>query len=143
MTEVESNGVEGSLSVPDISQPSAFEIEEEEAPSTITTTTTTTRHKKNVSCSSFIGRHHDLLWSEEQEVRRTVDQSPVNSNLFVNFLANTYASVSIFVGHLISLESILSISMSVAMTICKSFLKSLIPFQHLHLLTLPNLYLLL
>lgn len=61
------------------------------------------------------------LWKEELAVRQEV-ATGATSNPVAAFFVHFYSSLHIFVVHLISLESILSISLSVGMTICKSVL---------------------
>jgi hypothetical protein len=63
----------------------------------------------------------NLLFEEELAVRKAVSNG-FSGNLLSSFVVNGYASVLIFVFHLISLESLLSIALSVSMTICKFFL---------------------
>lgn len=60
-----------------------------------------------------------LLWEEEVAVRKQVADSPVTGNFMGAFCVNTYAAIHIFVVYLISLESLLSIGLSVGMTVCK------------------------
>ena len=60
-----------------------------------------------------------LLWEEELEVRKQVANSAISGNFVGAFFLNTYAALYILVKYLISLESLLSIALSVGMTICK------------------------
>jgi len=60
-----------------------------------------------------------LLWEQERVIRQQVLESRISGNLLGCFFANTYAAMHIFVVYLISLESLLSIALSVIMTVCK------------------------
>ena len=60
----------------------------------------------------------DLLWEQEVALRKSVSKG-VSGNLLSSFLVNGYSAILIFVFHLISLESLLSIALSVSMTICE------------------------
>ena len=59
------------------------------------------------------------LWEEEAAVRTEVRQSPLSGNFVGAFFINTYSAFHILMVYLISLESLLSIALSVGMTICK------------------------
>jgi hypothetical protein len=59
------------------------------------------------------------LWEEELAVRKEVRNSPITGNFVGAFFVNTYAAWHILVVYLISLESLLSIALSVGMTVCK------------------------
>ena len=60
-----------------------------------------------------------LLWEQERLIRQQVLESRISGNLLGCFFANTYAAMHIFVVYLISLESLLSITLSVIMTVCE------------------------
>ena len=60
-----------------------------------------------------------LLWEQECQIRQKVARSPVSGNFVGAFFVNTYSAIYIFVVYLISLESLLSIGLSVGMTVCK------------------------
>lgn len=60
----------------------------------------------------------EALWEHERDLRDRVDRHLVQGNLSVKFLVNFYATIHIFAFHLLSLESVLSIALSVGMTIC-------------------------
>lgn len=59
------------------------------------------------------------LWEEELMVRKDVANSPISGNFVGAFVVNTYSALYILVAYLISLESLLSIALSVGMTVCK------------------------
>jgi hypothetical protein len=60
----------------------------------------------------------NLLWEEELVVRESVANG-FSGNILSSFIVNGYSAVLIFAFHLISLESLLSIALSVSMTICE------------------------
>jgi hypothetical protein len=60
-----------------------------------------------------------LLWEQERLIRRQVVESRISGNFLGAFFVNTYSSMHIFVVYLISLESLLSIALSVIMTVCE------------------------
>jgi hypothetical protein len=62
------------------------------------------------------------LWEEELAVRKEVRNSPISGNFVGAFFVNTYSAMHILVVYLISLESLLSIALSVGMTVCKFLL---------------------
>ena len=64
-------------------------------------------------------REDILLWEKELEVREQVASSPFSGNFVGAFCVNTYAAMHILVVYLISLESLLSIALSVGLTVCK------------------------
>jgi hypothetical protein len=64
----------------------------------------------------------DLLWGEELAVRKSVADG-FSGGILSSFFVNGYSAVLIFAFHLISLESLLSIALSVSMTICEFFLR--------------------
>ena len=78
---------------------------------------------KNVTYSSDNNNNNNnkdvLLWEQERLIRRQVVESRISGNFLGAFFANTYSSMHIFVVYLISLESLLSIALSVIMTVCE------------------------
>jgi hypothetical protein len=74
---------------------------------------------KNVTYSSDNNNKDVLLWEQERLIRRQVVESRISGNFLGAFFANTYSSMHIFVVYLISLESLLSIALSVIMTVCE------------------------
>jgi hypothetical protein len=60
-----------------------------------------------------------LLWEEELRVRQQVSDSRISGNFLGAFFVNTYAAMHIFVVYLICLESLLSITLCVIMTVCE------------------------
>ena len=76
---------------------------------------------KNVTYSSDNNNNNKdvLLWEQERLIRRQVVESRISGNFLGAFFANTYSSMHIFVVYLISLESLLSIALSVIMTVCE------------------------
>ena len=63
----------------------------------------------------------DLLWEEEKAVREEVAKSPFSGNFFGAFLVNIYSAIHIVTVYLISLESIISIILSVSLTVCEYY----------------------
>ena len=61
----------------------------------------------------------DLLWEEEKTVREQVAKSPFSGNFLGAFLVNIYSAIHIVTVYLISLESIISIILSVSLTVCE------------------------
>lgn len=58
-----------------------------------------------------------LLWEEERTVREQVAKSPFTGNFLGAFLVNIYSAIHIVTVYLISLESIISITLSVSLTV--------------------------
>jgi hypothetical protein len=61
----------------------------------------------------------ELLWEEERTVREQVAKSPYTGNFFGAFLVNIYSAIHIVTVYLLSLESIISIVLSVSLTVCE------------------------
>ena len=61
----------------------------------------------------------DIYLEEEVELLKKIKNGCLSGNPIVAVFINGYSSLLIFLFHLISLESILSIALSVALTICK------------------------
>lgn len=64
----------------------------------------------------------NLLWGEDERMVRKTVAKGFSGNIFSSFFVNGYSAVLIFTFYLISLESLLSIALSVSMTICKILL---------------------
>lgn len=60
-----------------------------------------------------------LLWEDEMSVRDQVSKSPITGNFLGAFFVNIYSAIHIVAVYLISLESIISITLSVSLTVCK------------------------
>jgi hypothetical protein len=59
-----------------------------------------------------------LLWEEELAVRKAVEHG-WSGNVFGSALVNGYSAMLIFALYLLSVESLLSIGLSVGMTVCE------------------------
>ncbi len=70
-----------------------------------------------------------LLWEEELRVRQQVSESRISGNFLGAFFVNTYAAMHIFVVYLICLESLLSITLCVIMTVCECHITVFGPLQ--------------
>ncbi len=60
-----------------------------------------------------------LLWEEEIHIREQVAKSPITGNFLGAFFVNIYSAIYIVTVYLISFESIISITLSVSLTVCK------------------------
>ena len=75
-------------------------------------------HDKKSEAEAAAATAGATLLEEEMAVRSEIENGP-SQNLFCSVSINGYSAILIFIFHLISIESILSIGLSVGMTICK------------------------
>ena len=70
--------------------------------------------------------HSDHVYLEEEiKLRKSIHQGWFSGNIVSLLFVNGYSALLVFIFHLISLESLLSIALSVGLTICKFFLSSI------------------